>query len=89
MRPSPMNLSPWTLVALVGIASLVINLPLGYLRAGARKFSLQWFVYIHLPVPLFAYLRRSEYLSAWMIPSFVVGALLGQLFGGRMRRNRT
>lgn len=83
-----MNLSPWILVTLVGIASLVINLPLGYLRAGTRKFSLMWFVYIHLPVPLFAYLRRSEKLSAWIIPSFVAGALLGQLFGGRMRGSR-
>jgi hypothetical protein len=83
-----MNLSPWILVTMVGIASLVINLPLGYLRAGARKFSLKWFVYIHLPVPLFAYLRRSENLSAWIIPSFIAGALLGQLFGGRMRRFR-
>jgi hypothetical protein len=70
-------------VALVGIASLVITF--GY---SGGQFSLKWFVYIHLPVPLFAYLRRSENLSAWMIPSFVAGALLGQLFGGWMRRFR-
>lgn len=83
-----MTNTDWTHAALIGIASLVINLPLGYLRAGTRKFSLKWFVYIHLPVPLFAYLRRSENLSPWVIPSFIAGALLGQLFGGRMRRYR-
>ncbi|MBF8258391.1 MAG: hypothetical protein HW377_765 [Actinobacteria bacterium] len=83
-----MTNTDWTHAALIGIASLAINLPLGYLRAGARKFSLKWFVYIHLPVPLFAYLRRSENLSAWIIPSFIAGALLGQFFGGRMRRFR-
>jgi len=83
-----MTNADWTHAALIGIASLVINLPLGYLRAGTRKFSLKWFVYIHLPVPLFACLRRSENLSPWVIPSFIAGALLGQLFGGRMRRYR-
>lgn len=74
-------------MALIGVAALVVNLPLGYLREGTRKFSLGWFVYIHLSVPLIAFLRISNHVSAWAIPPFIACALLGQLAGGRMRRS--
>ena len=78
--------SPWTQMALIGVAALVVNLPLGYLREGTRKYSLGWFVYIHLSVPVIAFLRISNHVSAWAIPPFVACALLGQLAGGWMRR---
>jgi predicted MFS family arabinose efflux permease len=80
--------SPWTQMALIGVAALVVNLPLGYLREGTRKFSFMWFVYIHLSVPLIAFLRTSNQVSAWAIPLIVACTLLGQLAGGRMRRLR-
>jgi hypothetical protein len=73
-------------MAWIGAASLVINLPLGYLREGKRKLSLAWFVYVHLSIPLIAYLRISNHVSAWAIPPFVACALIGQIAGGRMRR---
>jgi hypothetical protein len=77
-----------SLMAWIGVAALAVNLPLGYLREGTRKLSLMWFVYIHLSVPVIAYLRISNHVSAWAIPPFVVCALIGQIAGGRMRRNR-
>ena len=73
-------------MAWIGAAALVINLPLGYLREGKRKLSLAWFVYVHLSIPLIAYLRISNHVSAWAIPPFVACALIGQIAGGRMRR---
>jgi hypothetical protein len=77
-----------SLMAWIGVAALAVNLPLGYLREGTRKLSLMWFVYIHLSVPVIAYLRISNHVSAWAIPPFVVCALIGQIAGGRMRRIR-
>jgi hypothetical protein len=75
-------------MAWIGAVALVINLPLGYLREGKRKLSLAWFVYVHLSIPLIAYLRISNHVSAWAIPPFVACALIGQIAGGRMRRSR-
>jgi hypothetical protein len=75
-------------MAWIGAAALLINLPLGYLREGKRKLSLAWFVYIHLSVPVIAYLRISNHVSAWAIPPFIACALLGQIAGGWIRRVR-
>jgi len=79
---------PWALVALIGGAALAVNIPLGYAREGFRKFSVGWFVCIHLSVPLIAYLRLSSHVSAWGIPAFVACAVLGQIAGGKVRRMR-
>ncbi len=64
----------------------MVNLPLGYLRAGTRKYTLGWFVYVHLSVPLIAFLRIESRISPWAIPAFIGCAVLGQLGGGRIRR---
>lgn len=77
-----------TTMAWIGAFALVVNLPLGYLREGTRKLSLLWFIYVHLSVPIIAYLRITNHVSAWAIPPFVACALIGQIAGGRMRRTR-
>jgi len=76
----------WLLMAWIGAAALFINLPLGYLREGTRKLSPAWFAYVHLSVPVIAYLRIVNHVSAWAIPPFIACAILGQIAGGRMRR---
>jgi len=78
----------WTVVMLIGAVSIVLNLPLGYAREGFRRFSLGWFVCVHLSIPLIAYLRLANHVSSWAIPAFVACALLGQVAGGRVRRGR-
>jgi hypothetical protein len=80
--------APWLLMAMIGGMAMLINLPLGYLREGTRKLSLAWFVYVHLSVPVIAYLRITNHVSAWAIPPFVACALLGQMAGGRLRRHK-
>ena len=79
---------PWALMALIGGAALTVNIPLGYAREGFRRFSLGWFVCIHLSVPLIAWLRLENHVSAWGIPAFVACAVLGQIAGGKVRRIR-
>lgn len=78
---------PWVLIALIGCAALIVNIPLGYAREGFRKFSIGWFVCVHLSVPLIAWIRLSNHVSAWGIPAFVVCAVLGQIAGGKVRRS--
>ena len=79
---------PWALMALIGGAALAVNIPLGYAREGFRRFSIGWFVCVHLSVPLIAWLRLENHVSAWGIPAFVACAVLGQIAGGKVRRIR-
>ena len=75
-------------MALIGGAALTVNIPLGYAREGFRKYSLGWFVCVHLSVPLIAWLRLANHVSALGIPAFVACAVVGQIAGGKVRRTR-
>lgn len=85
MPPIVHESSPFLILALIGLVALSVNVPLGYLRQGTRKYSAAWFVYIHLSVPLIAFLRINSQLSRWFIPLFILCAVGGQLIGGRIR----
>jgi hypothetical protein len=65
------------------------NLPLGYLRATCRKFSLRWFVLIHLSIPFIIALRLMLDFSWAVIPFTVACAVAGQIAGSRIRRRQT
>lgn len=73
-----------SVLALLTIAALVLNLPFGYLRVKTKKFSVMWFLYIHLPIPFIFVLRTMAGFGYKFIPVLVVGAVLGQLLGGRL-----
>lgn len=88
MPPIVHETSPFFILVLIGIAALSVNVPLGYLRQGTRKYSAAWFVYIHLSIPLIVFLRISGHVSPWFIPLFIVCAVAGQLIGGRIRLRR-
>ena len=71
----------------VALLVFLINLPFGYWRASSKKFSWQWVLAVHLPVPLVIALRIYSGLG-WKLISFpvLVGAFfLGQFVGGRVR----
>ncbi len=73
-------------LGLAATAILLFNLPFGYWRAHAGKFSVQWFFAVHLPV-FFAIALRSLSGLGWHLVTFpaMVGAYcLGQLLGGRI-----
>ncbi len=76
-------MSLWTVALLV----FLLNLPFGYWRASVRRLSRQWFLAIHLPVPLVVALRLYSGLG-WKPISFpvLIGAFfLGQFVGGKVR----
>lgn len=81
------NLLDPALLGILGFA-LLSNIPLGYLREGARRFSLRWFVFIHLSIPFIIALRVVNGVSWRVIPLTLALALAGQWLGGRARRRR-
>ena len=78
------------LAILSGLVVLV-NLPFGWWRGRVRRFSLQWFLSVHLPVPLVIAVRVYGGLG-WGIKTYpaLVGAYFaGQLLGSRLFRGPT
>ena len=73
------------LVSLLAFAALS-NIPLGYLRMGSRKYSVRWFVYIHLSVPFIIGLRISNNIGWQIIPFSIALAVAGQMIGSRIYR---
>ena len=66
--------------------SFGVNVPLGYLRETSRKFSLHWFVLIHLSIPFIIALRSMFGFDWHVIPLTLFCAVAGQLAGSRIRR---
>lgn len=66
--------------------AVLVNLPLGYLRESSPKYSLRWFVLIHLSIPFIVALRMAEGISWRVIPFTIACAVLGQLLGGYLKR---
>ncbi len=62
----------------------IINLPFGYMRSKATRFSRQWMMAIHIPVPFVFLLRIFSGLSWTVIPLLVLSDVAGQLAGGRL-----
>lgn len=72
-----------TKIAILSISIFLFNIPFGYWRANVKKFSIQWVLAIHLPVPFIVFLRiYSEIGFAWFTYVFFVAAFfLGQRVG--------
>lgn len=64
----------------------LINLPFGYLRSKAAKFSRQWMMAVHIPVPFVFLLRIFSGLNWTVIPLLVLSDIAGQLAGGKLRK---
>jgi hypothetical protein len=84
------DLSLNDVMLLGGLAAftLILNLPFGLLRSKAKKYSLRWFLCIHLPIPFIYLLRRYLMFTASAIPLLVVAAVLGQIGGGKMNTQK-
>jgi len=74
-------------LALVAVAVFVLNVPFGYWRAGTRKFSWQWILAIHAPVPGVIALRLLSGLGFQLMsfPVLIAAFFLGQRCGGMLR----
>lgn len=64
------------------------NVPLGYLREKTVRFSWQWFLCVHISIPLIILLRIWLGYTWKLIPLTLGFAILGQVAGGRLQRRR-
>ena len=69
----------------LALLALSVNLPLGYLRRRARRYSWQWFVWIHLSIPLIATCRLLSGFGWGVVPWLILAAVTGQVVGGLVR----
>lgn len=81
-----MDFSPALSLAGLLLFAMLINLPLGFLRDASPRYSLRWFVYIHLSIPFILLLRLREGFGWKVIPLTIACAVFGQILGGRIRR---
>ena len=72
----------WALLALVVAVAIAINLPFGAWRTTTRKFSWQWFLSIHLPIPAIFIIRRAAGFGWDYVPVMIACAVTGQILGG-------
>jgi hypothetical protein len=70
-------------LAIVTVITFIVNMPFGYWRASVKKFSLQWFLAVHLPIPLIVFLRFYFELGFQLYTyPFLVGAFFTGQFAG-------
>jgi hypothetical protein len=75
---------------IASILVFLVNLPFGYWRSKTRKYSLQWILSIHIPVP-FVIASRIILGLGWRLNTFpvLIGSFFaGQLVGAKLRRQR-
>lgn len=84
-KTNPMNL------ILVIIFVFLFNLPFGYWRANVKKFSLQWILAVHLPVPfiivarIYSNIGFAFYTYPILVGSFFLGQFLGKYLYSRRK----
>ncbi len=71
----------------LALTSILVNIPLGYIRANYPKFSFAWLLWIHASIPLIVYLRITLGVSKLLIPVWIFLAVLGQIWGSRWRNH--
>ena len=70
------------------VLAFVISIPCGYLRQNYAKYSVMWFLLIHLPIPFIVLLRIQAGISWRIIPLTLAGSVAGQIVGGAVNRRR-
>ncbi len=73
----------------VMLVVFLINLPFGYFRSRAAKFSRQWMMAVHIPVPFVFILRIFSGLNWTVIPLLVLSDVAGQIAGGKLRKRES
>ncbi|MFZ3058139.1 MAG: hypothetical protein WA102_00245 [Candidatus Methanoperedens sp.] len=66
----------------------LFNLPFGYLRSKSARFSKQWMMAVHIPVPFIFLLRILSGFGWKVIPLLMLSDIAGQFAGGKLRRFR-
>lgn len=73
------------IIVVVAVVFL-LTLPFGFYRAYTRKYSLRWFLAIHVPVILVFLARYEAHLSYAYIPATCAAFAASQYLAGRIGR---
>ena len=69
----------------VTIFVLILNLPFGYWRANVKKYSFQWVLAVHIPVPfviaarIFSNIGFELYTYPILVGAFFLGQFAGKI----------
>jgi hypothetical protein len=63
--------------------TVLLNVPFGYMRGRARSLPVK-LLCIHLPIPLVFLGRLLSGLDFKYVPIFIAGAVIGQVWGGKL-----
>lgn len=74
-------------ILLITLITFVVHIPFGYLRSRSKKYSLKWFMYIHIPIPFIILIRIITNTNYKFIPLFILAAVIGQFLGGKLEFN--
>lgn len=79
-----------SIISIVGLVLLAftISIPCGYARQTFPKYSIMWWVLIHLPIPIIVLLRIKAGLNWHYIPLTLGSSVAGQIIGGAIYRRR-
>jgi len=79
-----------TKLVIISIIVFIFNIPFGYWRANVKKFSFQWILAVHIPVPFIIALRIFGSIGfAWYTYVLFVGAFFtGQSFGAYLLKRK-
>jgi hypothetical protein len=70
------------------VFTIIVSFPCGYIRQNFPKYSIVWWVLIHLPIPFIVLLRIKAGLNWHYIPLTLAGSVAGQILGGAVSRRR-
>jgi hypothetical protein len=75
-------------IILVIIFIFLINIPFGIWRENTRRFSINWFLSVHLPVPFIFLIRKNAgiNLNPFLFVTFILSFFLGQFTGTRISK---
>lgn len=79
-----MGFSKFYIILLIFFLAFLINLPFGYARSKSKKYSVRWFLYIHIPIPLIIFFRIISHVEYKFVPLFVIASITGQIIGSKI-----
>lgn len=71
-------------ILIIVLVIIIFNLPFGYWRSLTKKFSVQWFLAVHLLVPFVIFIRIKSGMSILWFPVTFGAYFIGQFYGGKM-----
>jgi len=78
---------------IISIIVFILTIPFGYWRANVKRFSLQWYLSIHIPVPIIIAIRIfleigfSWYTYLFLVTAFFLGQKLGSVIYKYLKNN--